>query len=837
MRFLNVFLFAVLFVLGSSNVMTRSEANETLRNLEAIGTTNDPKLLDKKAILSNKLAVFYQSIGNNEQAIVFLEQAIEYTRKRIDIEQVWNAQNLRDMQDLYLNLAKVQATSNYLDQAETSFQKAESYFKRLRPLLSDSLYNETATSIYTTAFSYCFHSKRFLLASKYGQTSLRYAKLSGNPRLISETNRLLGELKVKLGDRREAMKYFDIAIAAYDNSDTLNKLPQNLIQSKIGNLYFLKQYQEVIAFMNNEPMFASLTNLEDSIREISVSEYSGVLSNVFVLSYAHIRYFQQSGDAQYLKSAQQWQNLAYKLAEYAIIENGIDRLGQVLKSPEQKITSTLKNYELLEQENALSQKEIGQLLRTMDVYHSTQLHVNRLKNEINGENWNRQKFLRKDLKRLFEEIQSTDDQNPVIDSLRLRSKEITAELNTLATTTKRAEIAQEYQLGQREFLSRLKQYTLRNKKTVVTYYWSQRLSQLFIIGRNPERYFFRTVDVTPDFIQTVNTSYQLNSRFITDSDLLKKQDTLNQVLYDLLIAPVKKELTTTNLLVYPIGPMSYVSFDALRPDKDEYLVEKWNTSYTSSLFSMLRQRQESIVDTRKVFAFQPEKYGNDSLATLFHVKDEISTLDSCLTIEKYQGREATKQQFLSNSNDARILHVASHSILDAENPYESYLIFEEKDSVSNYQLKASEIFATSFNADLVVLSSCNSAKGTFSGDIGIVSLSNAFYFSGVPSTLGSLWSAQDRSSSQIISEFYRNLFQNKKKSQSLTESKRSYLAQADAIKKQPFFWANYVLYGDDSYVLIQQKDTQSYWIYWIILAGISILFLVYRFLSRSRALS
>ena len=52
------------------------EANEKLLELESIGETNDPKLLDQKAILSNNLAVFYQSIDDHEQAIVFLQQAI-----------------------------------------------------------------------------------------------------------------------------------------------------------------------------------------------------------------------------------------------------------------------------------------------------------------------------------------------------------------------------------------------------------------------------------------------------------------------------------------------------------------------------------------------------------------------------------------------------------------------------------------------------------------------------------------------------------------------------------------------------------------------------------------
>lgn len=837
MRLLNLLFCFLLLVTGSSSVFTRSEANETLKELKKIGETNDPKLLDRKAILSNSLAIFYQSIDDNEQAVVFLEQAIEFTQKRIETEGDWNAQNIRDLQDLYLNLAKVQATGGYLEQAQISFSKAEGYFKQLRPLLEPVEYYETASNVYHTALSYCFHLGAFDLAEKYGRISLDFSQKSNNPKLISESYRFLGEILRKKGDLQNASENFDKAILEFRKKDASVEITQNLIFSKIGNLYAQKRYEDIIAFMENEQLFSSLSDFEKRIQNFSVSEYGTILSNVFVMSYAHIRYYQQSEKVEHLQKAQAWQNSAYKLAEFAVLENGIDRLGQVIGSPQQKITSTLKNYELLEQEGALSQKEIGQLLRTIDVYHSTQLHVNRLKNEINGKDWERQKLLQKDLKRIFEKIKEAEDQGPIIDSLRIRSKAITSELNALATSTKRAEIAKEYQIGQKEFLNRLKQYALRNKKTVVSYYWSQRLSRLFIIGHNPTRPFFKTVTVDPNFIASINRSYQLNSQFLTNEEDLKEQDSLNASLYDILIGSVKSSLTTDNLLVYPIGPMSYVSFDALRPSKNKYLVESRNISYTSSLFSLLRKKRRYINDSRKVMAFQPQHYGDDSLATLFHVKNEIATLDSCTSTATYRGNKATKRAFVANASKAKILHVASHSILDPDNPYESYLIFEEQDSTALYQLKASEIFATSFRADLVVLSSCNSAKGTFSGDIGIVSLSNAFYFSGVPSTLGSLWSAQDQSSSEIVREFYRTLFQNSKKSESLTRSKRMYLSNADVIKRQPFFWANYVLYGDDSVVTIHNEDKSWNWSLWTFGGGAVILLLIYSFFRRSRALS
>jgi CHAT domain-containing protein len=116
----------------------------------------------------------------------------------------------------------------------------------------------------------------------------------------------------------------------------------------------------------------------------------------------------------------------------------------------------------------------------------------------------------------------------------------------------------------------------------------------------------------------------------------------------------------------------------------------------------------------------------------------------------------------------------------------------------------------SISSDLITLSSCNSAKGKVEEGIGIVSLSNAFYFAGVPATVSSLWSAQDKSSSEIMANFYQNLANGDTKSESLRKAKLAYLKGADKLKSQPFFWANYVLFGNDTPLFEAEKKTPWY---------------------------
>ncbi len=115
---------------------------------------------------------------------------------------------------------------------------------------------------------------------------------------------------------------------------------------------------------------------------------------------------------------------------------------------------------------------------------------------------------------------------------------------------------------------------------------------------------------------------------------------------------------------------------------------------------------------------------------------------------------------------------------------------------------------------------------------GVVSLANAFYFAGVPSTVGSLWSTQDKSSSDIISVFYSKLKEGETKSKSLQSAKLNYLENADKIKGQPFFWANYVIYGND--LPLFEGENNHFWIWGLIAVGlIGILLFLFRYLRSS----
>ncbi len=161
-----------------------------------------------------------------------------------------------------------------------------------------------------------------------------------------------------------------------------------------------------------------------------------------------------------------------------------------------------------------------------------------------------------------------------------------------------------------------------------------------------------------------------------------------------------------------------------------------------------------------------------------------------------------------------------HGVLDKKQPMLSSLAFtENKDSLEDNFLQAYEISRMQLNADLVVLSACETGYGQFEQGEGVVSLARSFMYAGVPSLVVSLWQVNDVSTSIIMKAFYNNLSAGMNKPEALRQSKLSYLQNVDGIMAHPAFWSPFIQLGDSKPVYLKNK---SNWVPWVI--AISTLF-------------
>jgi CHAT domain-containing protein/Tfp pilus assembly protein PilF len=149
-------------------------------------------------------------------------------------------------------------------------------------------------------------------------------------------------------------------------------------------------------------------------------------------------------------------------------------------------------------------------------------------------------------------------------------------------------------------------------------------------------------------------------------------------------------------------------------------------------------------------------------------------------------------------NQYRILHFATHGLLDAEHPELSGLVFsmvDEKGAPQNGYLRAHEVYNLKFNADLVVLSGCRTALGKEVRGEGLLGLTRGFMYAGAPRVLASLWRVPDKATAELMRRYYRGLLLQRLSPAAALRAAQSSILQ-DTRWAAPYYWAAFVLQGE-----------------------------------------
>ena len=117
----------------------------------------------------------------------------------------------------------------------------------------------------------------------------------------------------------------------------------------------------------------------------------------------------------------------------------------------------------------------------------------------------------------------------------------------------------------------------------------------------------------------------------------------------------------------------------------------------------------------------------------------------------------------------------------------------------------SEIFKLRLDADLVVLSACETAVGRMYRGEGVVGLTSAFLYAGSRSVIASLCRVNDQSTSLFMNSFYHHLKQGNPVAEALRQARletmglrvRSDISNEEQSLAAPYFWAPFILVGDD----------------------------------------
>jgi CHAT domain-containing protein len=148
--------------------------------------------------------------------------------------------------------------------------------------------------------------------------------------------------------------------------------------------------------------------------------------------------------------------------------------------------------------------------------------------------------------------------------------------------------------------------------------------------------------------------------------------------------------------------------------------------------------------------------------------------------------------------DYRVIHFATHGIIDNDHPELSGVVlslFNEKGERQDGFLRLHDIYNLKLPVDLVVLSACSTALGKEIVGEGLIGLVRGFMYAGSRRVLASLWKVDDEATSELMTRFYRALFERR-----LTPPAALQAAQVDLLKTKrwahPFYWAGFVLQGE-----------------------------------------
>jgi CHAT domain-containing protein len=142
-----------------------------------------------------------------------------------------------------------------------------------------------------------------------------------------------------------------------------------------------------------------------------------------------------------------------------------------------------------------------------------------------------------------------------------------------------------------------------------------------------------------------------------------------------------------------------------------------------------------------------------------------------------------------------------HGVANEKHPERAALILlSDSSSGDDGILEASDIVHLHTNADLVVLSACDTAVGRLQGEEGIANLSLAFQLAGAKTVISTLWTIEDTTALYLMKRFYAHLAEKNTVAHALTAAKRDMLRTYGA-QVVPYYWASFKLEGSGDHAI------------------------------------
>ncbi len=280
----------------------------------------------------------------------------------------------------------------------------------------------------------------------------------------------------------------------------------------------------------------------------------------------------------------------------------------------------------------------------------------------------------------------------------------------------------------------------------------------------------------------------------------------------------------STLVVVPDDNLIHLPFEALMKKQGhrapQYLIEDFDIvySYSGTLFWQKSTDKPWQQQDKRFLGFAPtfvssvratesdpvrgaasSAYETFQFDELPGARHEVETIQNAFRKKKrntqtYFGPVATESEFKTSAlKDYAYIHLATHGFADTrDNGLVGVAFYAEDNEKEDGLLLAGEVYGLNLNAQLVMLSACETGLGDQVKGEGVMGLSRAFIYAGVRSVVASLWKVEDKATVDLMTTFYeQGILRNRLPSESLRKAKLTMIHKGH----HPYQWASFVLIG------------------------------------------
>ncbi len=769
----------------------------------------------------------YSSKGEYHRAYNYYVLALE-TFKKLEKEGKDNTKILFQISETYNSIGAYNERIKNYKEAEIFYKKA---LENINTISDTELYEKNKANYYFNLGNICVKDTDYTKAIYYQTEALTIRKKYNLKHYIAESHVNIGLTNLYQKKHKEAISEYDLAIEHYN-------LYGNEMNSEIAKVYIKKS--NVYSEMENYSL--ALNNIQKSI-VFNTKEFNDTIKNpklndiifdyFLLLKSLHTKakILNNTSLNKYL------QYNTYRLCDSLIVQVRKTRIYKPDKLELSKISTEIYSeatefsYQLYKQTDSLkylqkafyfSEKNKANLLNEAvagiknkdTTLRNIKIMIGYYQRQLSEYSLEKEKKYRP---KLISELQKYDDylnNNP-----NFSGTEITASLVQVQNFLKNNE----------------------KNTAIIEYFVTKNKLYTFVITSNQIK----------DTVILLDVNLEDNcSTYIKHISKIDKKAYVNLSwdLYDILIKPIENEIKNKKLIIIPDKYLSYLPFETLINKtidftdnfaEYQYLITTNEISYNYSATLWLNNPKRKKSEKNNFLGVAPVFYQNSLeskispcnynilnnlydknlfnnndcshrqidnnmfFCELTNTKDEIQEISKLFNTKKcLEHSNATEENFLACLSEYKYIHIATHGYANDSIPEQSFLVFSQlqnidcENEIENGILMADELYYQQLpNTNLVVLSACNTGFGALLKGEGLINMSHPWISSGVPNVIISLWSVNDKSTKELMVDFYKEAISNKKPYSEALQDSKIEMINSERFSF-PYFWSAFVLIGN-----------------------------------------